>query len=72
MGAGLLRVNEGVNIKGVDSIRVRRGFVEMSNVNPTTEMLKMIETMRHFEANSQSIKVHDGIIGYAISRIGEF
>lgn len=38
-----------------DPVRVRQGFLEKSNVNPTEEMVKMIEMFRSYESTQQVI-----------------
>jgi flagellar basal-body rod protein FlgF len=38
-----------------DQIRVRQGFLEKSNVNPTEEMVKMIEMFRSYESTQQVV-----------------
>lgn len=49
--------------------RVASGFVEQSTVNPTTEMVDMIETSRAFEANVNMIRTQDQILGALIGRL---
>ena len=45
---------------GVDEgLAVRQGFLEGSNVNPVTEMVRMIEVNRAYEANQKVIQAHD-------------
>ena len=45
---------------GVDAgTQVRQGFLEASNVNPVTEMVRMIEVNRAYEANQKVIQAHD-------------
>lgn len=38
---------------------LRQGFLEASNVDPTTELIELIRTQRAFEFNSQSIQAAD-------------
>ena len=38
-----------------EEIRVKQGFLEKSNVNPTEEMVKMIEMFRSYESNQKVI-----------------
>ncbi len=38
-----------------EEIRVKQGFLENSNVNPTEEMVKMIEMFRSYESNQKVI-----------------
>jgi flagellar basal body rod protein FlgG len=36
------------------------------------EMVRMIETMRHFEASQKVVQAYDGILDKAISKLGDF
>lgn len=48
--------------------RVQNGFLEMSNANPTTAMLDMIQTSRAFEANINLIQNQDNMTGTLLDR----
>ncbi len=48
---------------------IRSGYLEMSGVKPTLEMLEMIETSRAFEANINMIKNHDAILNSLVNRV---
>lgn len=41
---------------------VQQGFLEASNVEPTTELIELINTQRSFELNSQMIRAGDEIL----------
>ncbi|HRZ91008.1 MAG TPA: flagellar hook-basal body protein, partial [Spirochaetia bacterium] len=49
--------------------KVIQGFVEASNVNPVTEMVRMIEVNRAYEANQKTIQSHDGMLGKLINEV---
>lgn len=51
---------------------VRQGHLEASNVDAMQEMVRMIETTRHFEMSQKVITGYDEMIGEAISTIAEF
>lgn len=51
---------------------VRQGHLEASNVDAMHEMVRMIETTRHFEMSQKVITGYDEMIGEAISTIAEF
>ncbi|MCH8045317.1 MAG: flagellar hook-basal body protein [Planctomycetes bacterium] len=55
-------------VEAVDR-RVLSGFVEKSGVNPTLEMMELIETSRMFEANIRLIQQQDGLIGTLLNRV---
>lgn len=44
-------------------------FLEGSNVNPVTEMVKLIETQRSYEANARVLQQHDNLLGRAVNDI---
>ena len=48
---------------------VRQGYLEQSGVNPTREMMAMIETSRAFEANSRLIQHQDSMISGLVTRV---
>ena len=47
--------------------KIRQGFLEGSNVNPVTEMVRMIEVNRTYEANQKMIQTHDNLLGKLIN-----
>jgi flagellar basal-body rod protein FlgF len=55
-----------------DQRRVHGGFLEQSDVKPTTEMTELIEASRAFEANISMIKNHDQMMGTLTSRLLKF
>jgi flagellar basal-body rod protein FlgF len=52
--------------------QVDGGFLEQSDVKPTTEMTELIEASRAFEANISMIKNHDQMMGTLTSRLLKF
>lgn len=49
--------------------KVEQGFLENSNVNPVTEMVRMIEVNRAYEANQRVMKTQDSITGELLNRV---
>lgn len=47
--------------------KVEQGFLENSNVNPVTEMVRMIEVNRAYEANQKTITTQDNLSGTLIN-----
>jgi flagellar basal-body rod protein FlgF len=47
--------------------KVVQGYVEASNVNPVTEMVRMIEVNRAYEANQKTIQTEDTMLGKLIN-----
>jgi flagellar basal-body rod protein FlgG len=56
----------------VGSGRVRQGFLEGSNVNSTREMVRMIETVRQFEAGQKVVQAYDEMLDRALGKLGDF
>lgn len=54
----------------IDTVNVRQGFVEVSNVTAMHEMVKLIEIMRHFETSQRLLKGYDAMNGIALSTLG--
>ena len=50
---------------------VRQGFLESSNVVGTTEMVQLVETMRHFEFEQRFARAWDGMLNDAIRDLGK-
>ncbi len=47
--------------------KIVQGFLEGSNVNSVTEMVRMIEVNRIYEANQKAVQTHDTITGRLIN-----
>jgi flagellar basal-body rod protein FlgF len=60
------------DVKPNGKIAMRQGHLEGSNVNTASEMVRMIETMRHFETGQKIIQMYDEMNGRAITKLGEF
>jgi len=71
VGEGLFLAPNSMAGQVVDS-RIRQGYLENSNVTTVGEMVNVIETMRHFEANQRLIQNYDEVLGRAIRTLGEF
>jgi len=53
---------------GADT-KVEQGFIENSNVNPVTEMVKMIEVNRAYEANQRVIRSQEGMTDKLLNEV---
>lgn len=66
-----------IDIMGVNEtvppneVEVKQGYLELSNVNTVTEMSRMIEVMRTYEANQRMIQSQDETLNMAINTIGK-
>ena len=70
LGNGLYAVDN-ARLDDVEMPRLRQGYVEASNVVPMREMVRLIETMRHFEAGQRLLRSHDDMLDRALSLLGE-
>ncbi len=52
--------------------KVRQGFLETSNVKTMDEMVRLIETTRHFESVHGVLKAYDDVMNLAINKLAEF
>ena len=53
----------------LESRNIQSGFLELSGVSATREMIEMIATTRAFEANTKLIQNQDHMIGSLVNRI---
>ncbi len=49
--------------------KVEQGFLESSNVNPVTEMVRMIEVNRIYEANQRVMHTHDSMTNNLLNQV---
>lgn len=60
---------EALAVETGSDIKVIQGFIETSNVNSVTEMVRMIEVNRAYEASQKSIQTHDSLAGRFIEDV---
>lgn len=54
----------------LDSVAVRQGFIERSNVDPTQSMIDLMSAMRNYEANQKMIQYYDRSLEKAVNEVG--
>jgi len=69
VGANMFRPLAPVAPVSAEERDIRQGYLEQSGVNPTREMMKMIETSRAFEANTRLIQHQDSMISGLVNRV---
>ncbi len=52
------------------TVNVRQNFLEASNVDPSEEMVKLMEVKRQFETNQKFVKMQDETVQKAASELG--
>lgn len=67
-GNTIFTTNGGVNI--IDDPKVMQSYLETSNVDFTSEIVKMIEISREFESNQKMIQAADETLAKAVNDIG--
>ncbi|RAS15083.1 flagellar basal-body rod protein FlgF/flagellar basal-body rod protein FlgG [Microvirgula sp. AG722] len=73
VGNGLYRFHGGVDEVGHEGQgRFRQGFLEMSNVNASTEMVALVATTRHFESLQKVLHGLDALHDRTLRTLGEF
>lgn len=72
LGGGLYRSSDSNLGQAVDSPKVMAGYQEASNVNSSDEMVRLMETSRHFEALTRTVQGYDESLQSAIRKLGEF
>lgn len=71
LGNGLYVFEASSSPRSEASARIRQGYLETSNVVLMTEMVKMMETVRHFEAAQRMLVGYDGMLDKAVNVIGD-
>ncbi|MTI80173.1 MAG: flagellar hook-basal body complex protein [Firmicutes bacterium] len=57
-------------IKSEMDSTVNQGFIEKSNVDVTTEMTKIIQVMRQYQAGQKIIQAYDQLLDKAVNQVG--
>lgn len=71
-GPGLFRgASEPVAVN-TTAVNVRQGYLEGSNVNSLSEMVGVIDAMRHAESSQRLMRAYDEALETAITTLGEF
>jgi flagellar basal-body rod protein FlgF len=71
LGAGLFSNDSPANLVEATNYRLRQGYTEAANVVSMHEMIKMIETVRHFEASQKLARGYDDMLDRSINLLGE-
>ncbi|HWH82077.1 MAG TPA: flagellar hook-basal body protein [Burkholderiaceae bacterium] len=72
IGGGLFQTAEAPTVPADGTVRLRQSHLEASNVNTASEMVKLVETMRHFEATQKVVQGVDEMMERALRKLGEF
>jgi flagellar basal body rod protein FlgG len=69
-GNGLYTATDSTVAAPAETARIRQGYTEAANVVTMNEMIKMIETVRHFEASQKMLQGYDSMLDKAITDLG--
>ena len=69
VGENMFSPLAGVNPVPSTDRHVKNGYLEQSGVEPTLEMMEMIETSRAYEANIRMIQSQDQAVGSLVNRL---
>ena len=72
LGSGMYMAKDLSAPSEVVNPKVRQGYLEASNVVMMDEMVRMMETVRHFEASNRVVQGYDKMMDSAINILGEF
>src|SRR5690606_34074413 len=50
--------------------QIRQGYIERSNVDPTTSMTQMMTALRLYQANQQVVQAYDSTLDKAVNEVG--
>jgi len=65
----LLEITDGQPPRAIAPM-VHSGFVERANVEPSTELVQLMETQRQLEANANMIRYQDQTLGRLVNDVG--
>lgn len=69
-GDGLFTTRGGSTTSSITA-QIHQGFLETGNVSAVNEMVRMLQTMRHFEASQRFARTYDEMLDKAISDLGK-
>jgi flagellar basal body rod protein FlgG len=69
---GLFTTEQPTTVQPEGEARLRQGHLEASNVNTAAEMVRLMETVRHFEASQKVVQGVDEMTERALRKLGEF
>lgn len=75
----MVAAGDGTYLQGASGIAdarandpIRSGVLEASNVDSPGEMVRLTETVRHFESLQRIVQGYDEVLGATIRKLGEF
>lgn len=72
IGGGLFMSTDKASLKQLETPRVAQGSLESSNVDSTQEMVRLMETFRHFEMSHKVIQAYDELNDKTLKNLSQF
>lgn len=72
IGGGLLAAASGQRPQVMERPQIAQGQLESSNVDSTKEMIRLVETYRHFESASKVLQAYDDLKDKTFRSLGQF
>lgn len=72
IGGGIYLPQESTQARLLDNPKVVQGGLESSNVNSASEMVSLIETMRHYELSHKVMQAYDDVSDKVLRNLGQF
>lgn len=72
VGGGLFVPSSNASKQEIEHPKVSQGHLESSNVDSAQEMIKLIETYRHFETSHKVIQAYDELNDKALKNLSQF
>jgi len=63
-------VNTNIKEEKSNEVEIKQGFLELSNINPISEMTRMINVMRSYESYQKVITMYDVITSKVVNELG--
>lgn len=71
LGDGLYAASGGLRPASEGAVQVHQGMLENSNVSHMQEMVRLMESVRHFESLQKALTGYDEMLAAGIRRLGE-
>lgn len=72
LGNGLMAQGGATIADSAAPAKVRTGYLENSNVSSPQEMIRLSETVRHFESLQRVVQGYDDVFQKAVNKLGDF
>jgi flagellar basal-body rod protein FlgF len=72
IGEGLFVPENPADLEEAEGTLVRQGYLEDSNVNPISEMVRLIAISKSFETGQKSIQAQDRTLERAVNGVGKY